>query len=67
MGASYSTNEAIRSARGYQIRLLDGDDKISYKSTHKMLVLARKTKVEFVYGLIHENKKVQDANNVNNY
>jgi len=67
MGASYSTNEAIRSARGYWVRLLDGDDKISYKSTSKMLLLARQTKVEFVYGLIHEDKIIQANNNFKNY
>jgi len=32
-----------------------------------MLVLARKTQAEFVYGLIHENKKIQALKNVNNY
>ena len=53
MGASYSTNEAISIAKGYWIRLLDGDDIISYKSTEKMLQPARK-KEEFVYGLIHK-------------
>lgn len=56
MGASYSTNEAISIAKGYWIRLLDGDDIISYKSTEKMLQLARKKKEEFVYGLIHKKK-----------
>ena len=63
MGASYSTNEAMRSAQGYWVRLLDGDDKISYKSTSKMLSLARKTKEEFVYGLIHEDRVIQANNN----
>ena len=29
MGASYSTNEAVLMARGYWIRLLDGDDLIA--------------------------------------
>ena len=53
MGASYSTNEAMLMAKGYWVRLLDGDDIIEYKSTAKMLRLA-KQKEEFVYGLIHE-------------
>ena len=54
MGASFSTNEAVRLAKGYWIRLLDGDDLITYKSTQKMLYLARSKKVSFVYGLISE-------------
>ena len=44
MGASYSTNEAVLKARGYWVRLLDGDDIIAYKSTAKMLRLAKQTK-----------------------
>ena len=54
MGASYSTNEAMLMAKGYWVRLLDGDDIIEYKSTAKMLRLAKQTKEEFVYSLIHE-------------
>ncbi len=54
MGASYSTNEAMLMAKGYWVRLLDGDDIIEYKSTAKMLRLAKQKKEEFVYGLIHE-------------
>ena len=30
MGASFSTNEAIRKAKGYWLRLLDGDDTVSF-------------------------------------
>ena len=56
MGASYSTNEAMLMAKGYWVRLLDGDDIIEYKSTAKMLRLAKQK--EFVYGLIHEKTKV---------
>ena len=56
LGASYSTNEAITYASGYWIRLLDGDDKVTYKSTSKMLYLAHRYKVDFVYGLISEKK-----------
>ena len=37
LGASYSTNEAITYASGYWIRLLDGDDNVTYKSTSKMV------------------------------
>ena len=56
LGASYSTNEAVIHASGYWIRLLDGDDNVTYKSTSKMLYLAHRYKVNFVYGLISENK-----------
>ncbi|MDA9708157.1 glycosyltransferase family 2 protein [Alphaproteobacteria bacterium] len=57
LGASYSTNEAVIHASGYWIRLLDGDDNVTYKSTSKMLYLAHRYKVNFVYGLISEKKK----------
>lgn len=67
MGASFSTNEAVDNASGNWIRLLDGDDVISYKSTFKMLSLAIKTKEEFVYGLIHRSKTIKHANNKRNY
>ncbi len=63
MGASYSTNEAISHANGYWLRLLDGDDLIEYKSTYQMLLIARRKKVEFVYGLIHEDKKLKYPTN----
>ena len=56
LGASYSTNEAVTHASGYWIRLLDGDDNVTYKSTSKMLYLAHRYKLNFVYGLISENK-----------
>ena len=56
LGASYSTNEAVMFASGYWIRLLDGDDQVTYKSTSKMLYLAHRYKVNFVYGLICEKK-----------
>ena len=56
LGASYSTNEAVAHASGYWIRLLDGDDNVTYKSTSKMLYLAHRYKVKFVYGLISEKK-----------
>ena len=56
LGASYSTNEAVTYASGYWIRLLDGDDNVTYKSTSKMLYLAHRYKVNFVYGLISEKK-----------
>ncbi len=56
LGASYSTNEAVARASGYWIRLLDGDDSVTYKSTSKMLYLAHRYKVNFVYGLISEKK-----------
>tara|TARA_B100001121_G_scaffold305940_1_gene324527 strand:+ start:51 stop:1055 length:1005 start_codon:yes stop_codon:yes gene_type:complete len=56
LGASYSTNEAVTYASGYWIRLLDGDDNVTYKSTAKMLYLAHRYKVNFVYGLISEKK-----------
>ncbi len=55
MGASYSTNEAMLKAKGYWVRLLDGDDIITHQSTAKMLRLAKQTKQEFVYGLIYKN------------
>ncbi len=67
MGASYSTNEAMLMAEGYWVRLLDGDDVISYKSTSKMLRLAKQTKEEFVYGLIHQNNVVGKQNKNINY
>ena len=44
-------------ASGYWIRLLDGDDNVTYKSTSKMLYLAHRYKVNFVYGLISENNQ----------
>ena len=56
LGASYSTNEAVTYASGYWIRLLDGDDNVTYKSTSKMLYLAHRYKVTFVYGRISEKK-----------
>ena len=56
LGASYSTNEAVTHASGYWIRLLDGDDNVTYKSTSKMLYLAHRYKENFVYGLISEKK-----------
>ncbi len=66
MGASYSTNEAMLMAKGYWVRLLDGDDIIEYKSTAKMLRLAKQKKAEFVYGLIHERTMVlKKANSIN--
>tara|TARA_A100001011_G_C14293903_1_gene837497 strand:- start:1133 stop:1921 length:789 start_codon:yes stop_codon:yes gene_type:complete len=55
LGASYSTNQAVKEANGYWIRLLDGDDLVTYKSTEIMLFLAKQKKVGFVYGLISEN------------
>ncbi len=57
LGASYSTNEAVMHASGYWIRLLDGDDNVTYKSTSKMLYLAHRYKTNFVYGLISENRQ----------
>ncbi len=59
MGASFSTNEAVKIAKGYWIRLLDGDDLVTYKSTQKMLYLARSNKVSFVYGLISDKTTKQ--------
>lgn len=56
LGASYSTNEAVSLASGYWIRLLDGDDSVTYRSTSKMLYLAKRYDVNFVYGLISEKK-----------
>ena len=56
LGASYSTNEAVSLASGYWIRLLDGDDSVTYRSTSKMLYLAKRYNVNFVYGLISEKK-----------
>ena len=58
LGASYSTNEAVRVASGYWIRLLDGDDQVTYKSTSKMLYLANRYKVSSVYGLISNKKNL---------
>ena len=57
MGASYSTNEAVSLVKGFWIRLLDGDDCVTYKSTENMLNLATRFKTEFVYGKMHEGKK----------
>jgi len=57
MGASFSTNQGVKLARSYWIRLLDGDDLVSYKSTENMLNLARSNKLEFSYGLIEDKKK----------
>ena len=54
LGASCSTNEAVSHASGYWIRLLDGDDSVTYRSTSKMLYLAKRYNVNFVYGLISE-------------
>ena len=45
-------------ASGYWIRLLDGDDNVTYKSTSKMLYLAHRYKVNFVYGLISEKSQI---------
>ncbi len=56
LGASYSTNEAVKKAKGYWIRLLDGDDLVAYKSTSYMLYLAYFKNVSFVYGRITEKK-----------
>ena len=56
LGASYSTNEAVKKARGFWIRLLDGDDLVTYKSTFYMLYLAHLKNVSFVYGMIAEKK-----------
>ena len=56
LGASYSTNEAIRLVSGYWVRLLDGDDSVTYRSTSKMLYLAKRYNTDFVYGLISEKK-----------
>ena len=56
LGASYSTNEAVKKARGFWIRLLDGDDLVTYKSTCYMLYLAHLKNVSFVYGMIAEKK-----------
>ena len=56
LGASYSTNEAVKKARGFWIRLLDGDDLVTYKSTCYMLYLAHLKNVSFVYGMIGEKK-----------
>ena len=67
MGASYSTNEAVLMARGYWIRLLDGDDLIAHGSTAKMFRLAKQKKEEFVYGLIYENKITDKQTSRNNY
>ena len=61
MGASFSTNEAVKHASGYWIRLLDGDDLVAYKSTEKMLTLARKYNIDFVYGKI--SKKINKVDN----
>ena len=55
MGASFSTNQAVNLANAYWIRLLDGDDLITYKSTEIMLGLAMRFKTEFVYGQMCEN------------
>jgi glycosyltransferase involved in cell wall biosynthesis len=60
LGASYSTNEAVKTASGYWIRLLDGDDEVTYKSTSKMLYLANRYKVSFVYGLISEKNSFEN-------
>ena len=54
LGASYSTNEAVKKTKGYWIRLLDGDDLIVKKSTANMLKIARLSKTEFVYGDIDD-------------
>ena len=67
MGASYSTNRAVKNAKGYWLRLLDADDTIAYKSTSDMLSLARKTKVDFVYGLIHKEKSDNEIKINRNY
>lgn len=62
-GASYSTNEAVKMASGYWIRLLDGDDLVTYKSTIRMLYLAKCYKVSFVYGLISKEKFTEYSRN----
>ena len=54
LGASFSTNKAVKMANSYWIRLLDGDDLVTYKSTEYMLNLAKKNKQDFSYGLINE-------------
>ena len=68
MGASFSTNEAIRKAKGYWLRLLDGDDTVSFKSTYKkMLSIARMTKEEFIYGCIYEDQYIPEKVNLSKY
>ena len=57
MGASFSTNQAVNLANAFWIRLLDGDDCVTYKSTEKMLNLALKYKTEFVYGKMKRKEK----------
>ena len=37
------------------------------QNTSKMLSLARKTKLEFVYGLIHKNRKLVKTDSKNDY
>jgi len=46
----------VKKARGFWIRLLDGDDLVTYKSTFYMLYLAHLKNVSFVYGMIAEKK-----------
>ena len=67
LGASYSTNEAVKIASGFWIRLLDGDDLVTYKSTKRMLYLANFYKVSFVYGLISEKKFKEYSNSFKYY
>ena len=66
MGASFSTNQAVNLANAYWIRLLDGDDLITYKSTEIMLGLAMRFKTEFVYGQMCENdNRIRKKENFN--
>ena len=70
MGASYSTNEAVSLVRGFWIRLLDGDDRVTYKSTENMLNLATRCKTEFDFGnkttMSLKKTPLPDANNLKN-
>ena len=61
LGASYSTNQAVMIASGHWIRLLDGDDNVTYKSTSKMLYFANRFKVDFVYGRISEKNTFNNS------
>ena len=48
-------------ASGHWIRLLDGDDNVTYKSTSKMLYFANRFKVDFVYGRISEKNTFNNS------
>ena len=67
MGASYSTNEAVLMARGYWVRLLDGDDINSIWVYSKNVTLSKTKKEEFVYGLIYENKITHNQTSRDNH